>query len=77
MYATPVIYPLSKIPADYQWIALANQMTSLIETFKYGLLGQGTFSWWGLGYSTVFRAVVMLLGTAIFYRTERTFMDTV
>jgi len=77
MYATPVIYPLSKIPADYQWIALANPMTALIETFKYGLLGQGTFSWWGLGYSAVFTIVVMLLGTAIFNRTERTFMDTV
>lgn len=77
MYATPVIYPLSKIPAEYQWIALANPMTSLIETFKYGLLGQGTFSWAGLAYSTVFTLVVMLLGTAIFNRTERTFMDTV
>lgn len=77
MYATPVIYPLSKIPADYQWIALANPMTALIETFKYGLLGQGTFSWGGLGYSTGFTVVTLLLGIAIFNRTERTFMDTV
>lgn len=77
MYATPVIYPLSKIPAKYQWIALANPMTALIETFKYGLLGQGTFSWAGLGYSAIFTLVVLLLGTAVFNRTERTFMDTV
>lgn len=77
MYATPVIYPLSKIPAHYQWIALANPMTALIETFKYGLLGQGTFSWGGLGYSSLFTLVVVLLGAAIFNRTERTFMDTV
>ena len=77
MYATPVIYPLSKIPVKYRWIALANPMTALIETFKYGLLGQGTFSWSSLAYSAVFTLVEVLLGTAIFNRTERTFMDTV
>jgi lipopolysaccharide transport system permease protein len=77
MYATPVIYPLSKIPAEYRWIALANPMTALIETFKYGLLGQGTFSWAALGYSAGFTVVVLLFGIAIFNRTERTFMDTV
>jgi len=38
MYATPVIYPLSEVPADYQWLAVLNPMTSVIETFKYGFL---------------------------------------
>jgi len=77
MYATPIIYPLSEIPAKYQWIALANPMTALIETFKFGLLGQGTFSWLGIAYSSVFTLIIILLGTATFNRTERTFMDTV
>lgn len=77
MYATPVIYPLSAIPAEYQWIAAINPMTAVIETFKYGLLGQGTFLWAQLSYSAFFTIGILLLGIAIFNRTERTFMDTV
>ena len=38
MYATPVIYPISAIPAKYHWIILANPMTSVIETFRYAFL---------------------------------------
>lgn len=77
MYATPVIYPLSEVPAQYRWLSVLNPMTSIIETFKYGVLGQGTFSWWYLSYSFVFMIMIMLTGIAIFNWTEKTFMDTV
>jgi lipopolysaccharide transport system permease protein len=45
MYATPVIYPLSVVPEDWRWLAILNPMASIIETFKYGFLGEGTFAW--------------------------------
>jgi len=77
MYATPVIYPLSEVPEKYKLLSVLNPMTSIIETFKYGFLGQGTFEWSYLGYSVVFTVAVLLLGTAIFNRTEKNFMDTV
>lgn len=77
MYATPIIYPLSEVPEKYQWLILLNPMTGIIETFKYGFLGQGTFSWWYLGYSFGIMSVVFLIGLVIFNWTERTFMDTV
>lgn len=77
MYATPVIYPLSEIPEEYQLYAVLNPMASIIETFKYGFLGHGTFSWIHLGYSLVFTILVLLAGTAVFNRTEKNFMDTV
>ena len=51
MYATPIIYPLNSIPAGKQWLIQLNPMTSVIETFKYGALGSGIFSWGWLGYS--------------------------
>ncbi len=41
MYATPVIYPISAIPAKYHWIIMANPMTSIIETFRYCIPGGG------------------------------------
>ena len=77
MYATPVVYPLASIPDKWRWFLLANPMTPVIETFRLAFLGQGTFSWWHLGYSSAFAVVSLLFGAAIFNRVERTFMDTV
>ena len=77
MYATPVIYPLSAVPEQYQWLSVLNPLTAIIETFKYGFLGQGTFSWIYLAYSFGFMVILLVLGIAIFNRTEKNFMDTV
>ena len=77
MYATPVIYPLSTMPADKRWIFYLNPMTSIIETFKYGSVGSGIFSWGWLLYSFIFMAAVLLVGVIIFNRVEKNFMDTV
>jgi len=77
MYATPVIYPLSTMPADKQWIFQLNPMTSIIETFKYGTIGSGVFSWHWLFYSLIFTVVLLFVGIMIFNKVEKDFMDTV
>lgn len=80
MYFTPVIYPLSVMEGNYKkymWFIQANPLTAVLETFKYGFLGKGTFSWFSLGYSVVFTIVLLIIGTIIFNRVERSFMDVV
>ncbi|WP_080237129.1 ABC transporter permease [Spirosoma rigui] len=77
MYATPVILPLSAIPAKYKLVVLANPMSGVLETFKYSFFGTGTFSWPLLTYSTGFTLVVLVVGLAVFNKTEKNFMDTV
>ncbi len=77
MYATPVIYPLSTMNEKYRWILVANPMTAVVETFRYGFFGTGAFSAAYLAYSAVFTVVLLLAGMAVFNRVERTFMDTV
>lgn len=77
MYATPIIYPLSAAPAKYHWLIAANPMSELIETFRYGFLGKGSFSWSALGYSTIVTIVLLLFGTIIFNKVEKSFVDTV
>jgi lipopolysaccharide transport system permease protein len=77
MYATPVIYPLSSVPAKYRLLVLANPMTPIVEAFRYALLGSGTVSVWHLAYAVAVTVGVLLFGIALFNRTERTFMDTV
>lgn len=77
MYATPVIYPLNSIPEQYKTYVLLNPLSTIIETFRFSYLGTGTFSWSSLGYSTLVMVLLLLAGTLIFNKVERSFMDTV
>ncbi len=77
MYATPVIYPLSTMSPNKQWIMALNPVTAIIEAFKYGTMGVGTFSWGMLGYSFGFMILLMAIGIVVFNKVQRSFMDTV
>ena len=77
MYAAPVIYPMSSVPPNYRWILIANPMSSIVETFRYAFLGSGTFSWAYLGYSAAVTLLILLMGTVIFNKVEKSFTDTV
>ncbi|MCD7973511.1 MAG: ABC transporter permease [Candidatus Azobacteroides sp.] len=80
MYITPIIYPLSRMQetySNYSWIITLNPLTPIIETFKFGVLGAGVFSWGALLYSTVFTFILLLVGIVVFNKVERNFMDVV
>jgi len=78
MYATPVIYPLSKLQGSrFLWLVLLNPMTPVIETFRYGFLGAGTFRPEYLALSTGITALLLFIGILLFTHIEKTFMDTV
>ena len=77
MYATTVIFPLSAAPEKYKWLIELNPMTSLIETFRYGFLGKGSFSWSSIGYSTLTTIILLISGIIIFNKVEKNFVDTV
>lgn len=84
MYATPIVYPLSKtnsmtyfgIPVHK--LMCLNPVTPIIETFKYGFLGCGAFvGWRWLIYSFVFMIVLLAAGIVVFNKVQKSFMDTV
>ncbi|MBP5742828.1 MAG: ABC transporter permease [Paludibacteraceae bacterium] len=78
MYATPVIYPLSMITNEKLKLVMSlNPLTGILEAFKYGMLGTGSFSWMSLGYSFLFMIALLALGIVVFNRVQRSFMDTV
>ena len=77
MYATPVIYPISSVPARFQFLIKLNPMTSIVETFRFAFLGAGTVAPMELLYSFIFMLVVVGIGSITFNRVEQTFMDTV
>ena len=78
-FASTLIFPLFLIKNDtYRTIIYANPMTSIIETFRFALMGKGAeFNPMALVYSAVFTVVVFLFSALLFNRVEKSFMDTV
>lgn len=77
MYATPVIYPTSALPGFFKKLAFYNPLTGIFECFKYAWLGSGDFSPLMLVISSVIILLLMIAGTLIFNKVEKSFMDTV
>lgn len=77
MYATPIVYPLSQVPAHLYPIVAANPMSAIIEAFRFALVGAGSFSGLSLLISLLETMVILFLGILVFTRVEKNFMDTV
>jgi lipopolysaccharide transport system permease protein len=77
MFATPVVYPISRIPARFQWIIALNPMAPIVELFRYAFLGAGTIVPWHIALSIVTTAIILFIGIVLFSRIEKSFMDTV
>ena len=77
LYLTPVIYPLSKVPARWQWAVALNPLAPLVEMTRYLLLGRGEVHTGQYIYSASISVLLLFVGLMIFQRTERTFIDTV
>jgi len=63
MFASPVIYPLSKFPIKWRWLAELNPMTAILEAFRLCLLGTGTVTAESLIMSICATLFLLLTGT--------------
>ena len=77
MYITPVVYPLSSLPENFRFLGVINPLSPLFECFRYAYLGTGSFTIESLVISTIIIILILIVGTVIFNRVEKTFMDTV
>jgi lipopolysaccharide transport system permease protein len=77
MYATPVIYPASRIPAKFAWIANLNPVAPVIEALRSLYLGTEPMSFTAYGVSAAAAIGVFIVGILVFQRTARTFIDLV
>jgi lipopolysaccharide transport system permease protein len=77
MWASTVVYPLSAAPLKYRWLVARNPMTPILETFRFGFLGSGSFSWTSLCWSAVIIMIITTIGVLSFNKAERTFIDTI
>lgn len=77
MYITPVVYPVSALPEEYQFLIYLNPLSPIFECYRYAFLGSGTFNPITLIWSSIVISVILAVGTVIFNRVEKSFMDTV
>jgi lipopolysaccharide transport system permease protein len=77
MWASTVVYPLSAAPAKYRWLVALNPMTPILESFRYGFFGAGSFSWAALGWSAFVTFTIAALGIIFFNKAEGSFIDTI
>jgi lipopolysaccharide transport system permease protein len=76
MFATPVIYPTSLVPAQWRWLLTLNPLTGLIESFRAALFGS-PIPWSALGVGVAITCAIMLYAAYTFRRMERGFADVI
>jgi len=77
MYVTPVIYPSSSVPENYQWIVNLNPLVPLFDYMRYAYIGIGQFSVGSLLYTILFSLGILAIGILVFNKSQKTFIDTV
>lgn len=77
MYASPIVYPLSLVPQQWQWAYSLNPMVGVIEGFRWAVLGQGSPNLAAMGASAIIVAALLGAGLVFFRRMERSFADVI
>ncbi len=77
MYAAPVVYPASSVPAQFRLLYGLNPMAGVIEGFRSALLGTVPMPWDFLAMGSLSALVLFLTGLVYFRYMERIFADVV
>jgi lipopolysaccharide transport system permease protein len=75
MYATPIVYPLSRVPEHYRWAFFVNPVSAPIEFFRFAFFGAGNVSPLLILTSIASSVFVVVVGLSLFAHNERTFID--
>lgn len=76
LFASPVIYPASIVPAKWKWLLAVNPMTGVIEGFRSSILGT-PFDTSTIGLSVVMTLLILIFSFFAFRRVEDSFADVV
>jgi len=76
MFATPIIYPLSLVPAKWRWLVQCNPMAAVIEGFRASLLGT-PIDWPGLSQAALVTFFLLACGAFYFRSMEKSFADVI
>lgn len=74
MYLSPVIFPVSLVPARFHPLLALNPMFGIIDAYRSAILGT-PWNWATLGISTASALVLFVFGLFYFRKVERRFAD--
>jgi lipopolysaccharide transport system permease protein len=77
LFATPIAYPTSIVPASWRPLYGLNPMVSVVEGFRWALLGSSTAPGLVVGASALAALILLISGAFYFRRMESTFADVV
>lgn len=77
MFASPVAYPSSLVPAKWQWLYGLNPMAGVIEGFRWSLAGRSRPPGRLIVVSSAVVLAILLSGVAYFQKMETTIADVV
>jgi len=76
MFLSPIIYPVSLVPARYRIYYALNPLVGIIESFRAAVLSQ---AWDGpaLAIASAISLVILIISVSVFRRMEAVFADNV
>ncbi|SEN78384.1 lipopolysaccharide transport system permease protein [Methylobacterium sp. UNC300MFChir4.1] len=77
MYASPIVYASSIVPASVRWIYALNPMVGLIEAFRFAILGGTPPDAFAVAVSVTAAFALLISGLIFFQRMERSFADVI
>lgn len=76
MFASPIVYPRSLVPARWEWAYQINPMTGIVEGFRSAFLGL-PINLQALAISWMITIVLLVISLFVFRRLEDDFADIV
>lgn len=77
LFASPIAYSSSVVPERYRVLYSLNPMASVVDGFRWALLGVGPAPAWSLLGGGLTIAILLVTGLVFFRRVESTFADVV
>jgi len=75
LFMSPVFYPISAVPENFQWVMFLNPITFIIEQARAVLIFGYLPNWTGLLIYSVISFLCMWLGFVFFQKTRKGFSD--
>ncbi len=76
-FLTPIVYSASAVSKKWQVLYAINPLTSVVEGFRWSLLGIHSLPWQIIAISAAVGVIILVSGLFYFRNMERTFADEI
>jgi lipopolysaccharide transport system permease protein len=76
-FLTPIVYSASSVSTKWQVLYALNPLTSVVEGFRWSLLGISSLPWQVNAVSACVGVILLVTGLVYFRNMERTFADEI